>query len=141
RIRLNVLVEYVMEYMKYLPSMAGKLKFLRRKNERHWTIDGYDLEPLLDELREIEIAAKQQAAEVCEQVGEKSHRPGVRWTWEERVQAVLKVVRQCRDNNGKDKGVKIIIKELKGRGFAQRPQTTRQILRELKKNGKYNGLN
>jgi hypothetical protein len=62
-------------------------------------------------------------------------RLGLRRTHAERKATVAKLVNEL----GKDTSVKTIIKTLKARRIPQRQQTTREILRELKDEGKYTG--
>ena len=62
---------------------------------------------------------------------------GLRPSDDERRTAVIKVVEQL----GKHASVKKIIATLTASGNGQRPQTTRLILRELKDQGRYNGVN
>lgn len=71
----------------------------------------------------------------------KTKKPGLRPTDEERKQNVLAIVRNLGTMKGRHASVKAIIRELAKQGIPQRPQTTREILRELKTEGKYKGLN
>jgi hypothetical protein len=82
------------------------------------------------------IATVMLAAEIDQLCNQ--HRPGLRPTYVDREKTVLKVVNELgTDSAGNHKGVKVIIKELRRRGKGQRPQITREILRELNDKGKY----
>ena len=63
----------------------------------------------------------------------KKAKPGLRPTDAERKKVVLKLVKELpKDTSGHHASVKKIIKELVARNYKQRPQKTREILRELK---------
>ena len=67
---------------------------------------------------------------------------GLRPSDDERREAVIKIVEQLgKDAKGYHASVKKIIATLTASGNGQRPQTTRRILRELKDQGQYNGVN
>jgi hypothetical protein len=66
-----------------------------------------------------------------------ARKPGLRLTYAQRKARVERLVREL----GRKKGVKTVIKAMKDRGFKERPQTTRKILRELKEEGKFDGAN
>jgi hypothetical protein len=66
-----------------------------------------------------------------------ARKPGLRLTYAQRKARVERLVHEI----GRKKGVKTVIKAMKDRGFKERPQTTRKILRELKEEGKFDGAN
>ena len=67
---------------------------------------------------------------------------GLRPTYAERKAVVLRLVNELpKDPKGRHASVKQIIKELRARGHRQRPQKTREILKQLKDEENYNGLN
>ncbi len=67
---------------------------------------------------------------------------GLRPSDAERTKAVLSIINELgKDPKGHHASVKKIIATLTASGNGQRPQTTRQILRTLKDQGKYNGRN